>query len=167
MRLAQLLLASAAVTDSEAFASDSVQEVVVDVPAERGALNRAVDDVAAGKHPAARTQLRLAPGRHELTSPLVLTPAHSGLSVVGTFSSSSSTDPSVISGGVQLDPSVWKTFGPAECAGCEAIVFAPIPNGAKDFRQFYVNGERANWTSAMFPTAGAAITATGYAYTYL
>eukprot|EP01051_Picozoa_sp_SAG22_P011477 SAG22_NODE_1108_length_5550_cov_4.655109_5_plen_325_part_00 len=140
---------------------------VVDVPASPGALNRAVDAVAAAASPAARggpggnpnpVTLRLAAGRHQLLRPLELSPAHSGLAFVG-----SPEGASVISGGIEIDPAAWKPFAAAACKGCGQVMRAPLPAGTKYSRQLYVGGVRANWTTALFPQEGATVTATGYA----
>ena len=127
-----------------------------DVPASPGALNTAVDAISllgdSSKH------LRLAPGRHQLVRPLVLTEAHNGLRMEG----SAGSEPSVISGGMEIDPGSWVDFAPAHCAGCGRVMRAPLPAGTNYSRQLYVGGVRANWTMALFPAAGATITATGY-----
>jgi hypothetical protein len=166
-------LAAAAAAQAAATPGIAAAAVVVDVPAVRGALNHAIDQFTTARAgmrgggggggggggwlDARATTLRLAEGRHELTAPLVLTAAHSGLSIVGAPGAKS-----VVSGGVAIDPAAWETVGAAACGGCGEVVRAALPAGTNYSRQFYVDGVRANWTSAMFPTAGASVTATGW-----
>ena len=129
---------------------------LVDVPAEPGALNRAVHNVGTAAA-SGQQRLRLAPGVHQLLQPLLLTAAHSGLQFEG------STDgASVISGGVDIHPSAWTEYAAAACPGCGSVMRAPLPVGTKYSRQLYVNNIRANWTMALFPQDGAALTPTGY-----
>ena len=134
---------------------------VIDVPARPGALNSAVEAMAADGDAVRRsrsTTLRLAPGRHQLLRPLDLHAAHSGLR----FEGATSGGESVISGGLEIPPSSWSIFAPAKCAGCGSVMRASLAPGTNYSRQLYVNGVRANWTMGLFPQQGAKITATGY-----
>lgn len=84
--------------------------------------------------------VRLGPGRHILTHPLLLDQRHSGLHFVGGGSAS-------ISGAVEIGASApqngsknvtgWSVVGPAKCSGCSEIWRAAIPSGA-DSRQLYL-----------------------------
>ena len=134
---------------------------VIEVPAVPGALNDAVD-AAALQHqaqPATTTTLKLASGRHQLSRPIRLTPAHSGLRFEG---APDPLAPSTVSGGVVIDPASWTTHAKAHCVGCGWIMRAPLPAGTTYSRHMYVGNVRANWTMALFPIQGATTTATGY-----
>ena len=83
---------------------------------------------AAGPH-----VLRLAPGRHQLLRPLELSATHSGLHFVG-----SAEGASVISGGFEIPPASWVEHAGAACAGCGAIMRAPLAAGTNYSRQLFV-----------------------------
>eukprot|EP01052_Picozoa_sp_SAG31_P024018 SAG31_NODE_2017_length_6663_cov_3.680530_5_plen_262_part_00 len=143
--------------------------MVIDVPATLGALNAAVDAVAAaakssstrkgkGHSDSPAPLLRLARGRHQLLRPLELTAVHSGLHFAGDEGGGT-----VISGGLEIPPGDWTKFKTAVCAGCGDVMRAPLAAGTNYSRQLYVGQPptRANWTNVLFP-AGAKETAVGY-----
>ena len=138
------------------FLARSATAAVFDVPASPGALNEAVDVHVIAAGPGQHT-LRLAAGRHQLLRPLKLSAVHSGLHFKGSADGSS-----VISGGLEIPSDSWTKFAPAECAGCGAIMRAPLAAGTNYSRQLYVDDVRANWTMALFPSGNASITHTGY-----
>ena len=92
--------------------------------------------------------------------PLELSAAHSGLHFIG-----SAEGASIISGGFEIPAASWVEFAAAACAGCGAIMRAPLAPGTNYSRQLFVDNVRANWTSALFSDVlghGATIGATGY-----
>jgi hypothetical protein len=147
-----------------AFAAALGVAAVIEVPAVPGALNDAVDAIASHQTgTSSSTIIKLARGRHQLTRPIRLTPAHSGLRFIGVAPASAGEEAgSTISGGVAIDPTTWTKYAEAKCYGCGWVMRAPLPAGTNYSRHLYVNNVRANWTMALFPTEGSKVTATGY-----
>lgn len=120
-----------------------------------GSLHDAVERAA--EFGSTGATVRLGPGRHILTHPLLLDHRHSGLHFVG--GGSASVSGAIEIGGPSAPPNGstsvagWSVVGVAKCLGCTEIWRAAIPRGA-DSRQLYINGRRANRTWVGFPPEG-------------
>jgi hypothetical protein len=114
-------------------------EVVIDVPADAGALLRAI--VTARANPQKPVTLHLAPGTHALTAPLVLTSEDSGLTIDGKNA--------IVSGGRHITG--WRA---AKLNGIDvwATELPEVHDGRWFFRELWVDGQRA--TRARHPNRG-------------
>ena len=135
MRALHMAAVAAAIAIAKGAGAGDSASVHAYVPATPGALNRAVVALAVNppRVPPRPVVLQLAPGRHELSAPLVLSAAHSGLRFEGAADGAT-----VISGGVEIDPASWVQHSEAGCTGCGAVMRAPLPAGTNYSRQLYV-----------------------------